>query len=102
VRGARGQYPGAFKSSPNTYGAKVWIDGELHYLGSFPTPQAASDYVKLVESRYPNRLSRPRGTLCRHKNKWVVRGPRPGRARLGRFWTRWEAEAALRRLGLRQ
>jgi hypothetical protein len=59
VKGTRGQYPGVFKSSPNAYGAKVWIDGELHYLGSFPTREDAAAYVRLVESRYPSVRAAP-------------------------------------------
>jgi hypothetical protein len=102
MKGKRGQYPGVFRSSPNTYGAKVWIDGALHYLGSFFTPEAAAQYVRLVESRYPNRLRRPRGTLYRHKGKWCVFAPRPGREQLGRFAARWKAEAFMRWVGLRQ
>jgi hypothetical protein len=97
----RSEYPGTFLSSKNRWGMKVYIDGELHYLGGMEDRAAAADYVRLVESRYPNRCRRSRGTLCRHKEKWVVRTPRPERKQLGRFATRWEAEAFMRRFGLR-
>jgi hypothetical protein len=97
----RGQYPGAFKGSSNSYAAKVWIDGEVHYLGSFRTREAAAAYVRLVEGRYPNRLRRPRGTLARDRKAWRVLAPRPRREPLGRFNTRWEAEVFMRQIGLR-
>jgi hypothetical protein len=101
MKGTRGAYPGTFRSSQNRWAMKVWIDGELHYLGCLPDRAAAADYVRLVESRYPNRLRRPCGTLYLQKKKWVVLTPRPGREFLGRFATRWEAEAFMRRFGLR-
>lgn len=101
MKGTRSEYPGVFKHSHDAYGAKVWIDGELHYLGSFPTREAAADYVRLVESRYQSRLRRPRGTLKFDKSRWAVLAPRPRREPLGRFRTRWEAEAFMRRIGLR-
>jgi hypothetical protein len=67
---------------------KVWIDGALHYLGALPDRAAAADYVRLVESRYPDRLRRPGGTISRRtwKNgrvRFITLGPRPQRERLG-------------------
>jgi hypothetical protein len=65
MKGMRGEYPGTFRHSANSWGMKVWIDGALHYLGALPDRAAAADYVRLVESRYPDRLRRPRGTISR-------------------------------------
>jgi hypothetical protein len=97
VKGTRSQFPGTFRSSRNRWGMKVWIDGELHYLGTLPDRAAAADYVRLVESRYPQRLRRRRGTVYRQRGRrnWVALGPRPQRRRLGSFATRWAAERAL-------
>jgi hypothetical protein len=100
-RGQRGDYPGTFRSSKNRWGMKVWIDGQLHYLGAMADRADAAAYVRLVESRYPNRLRRKRGTLCRHNKRWVARGPRPQRSMIGTFETRWAGEQVMKRLGLR-
>jgi hypothetical protein len=97
----RGNFPGTFRSSKNRWGMKVWIAGELHYLGALEDRQVAADYVRLVESRYPNRTRRPRGTLFFDGRRWEARMPRPGRELIGRYDTRWAGERAMRRLGLR-
>jgi hypothetical protein len=99
----RGDYPGTFRNSKNSWGMKVYIDGALHYLGALPDRQAAADYVRLVESRYPDRLRRPRGTVYRQssKSRWIALGPRPQRQRLGSFSTQWAAERELKLRGVR-
>src|SRR5262245_46796446 len=108
ARGVRGDYPGTWRSSKNRWGMKVWIRGELHYLGGMADRAAAADYVRLVESRYVRRVRRPRGTLTQQgrrslsaRRRWFARMPWPGRELIGRFDTRWEAERVMRRLGLR-
>jgi hypothetical protein len=87
MRGIRGQYPGVYKSSPNAYCAKVWIDGELHYLGSFPTPEAVAEYVKLVATQTAC-VARVAPCTARRKNGWFA--PRVRGA---------NASGALRRVG---
>jgi hypothetical protein len=104
--GQRGEFPGTFRSSRNRWGMKVYIDGELHYLGGLPDRAAAADYVRIVESRYPNRLRRQRGSVYRRKRPgggecWIAVGPRPERRRMGTFVTRWAAELELQRSGVR-
>jgi hypothetical protein len=74
---------------------KVWIDGALHFLGALPDRAEAAAYVCLVESRYPQRLRRRRGTVYQYRGRWLALGPRPQRRRLGIFPTRWAAERAL-------
>jgi hypothetical protein len=93
--------------SPNRWGMKVWINGELHYLGGMADRAAAAAYVRLVESRYPDRLRRSRGCVRRRQRAhgrivFVAVGPRPRPRYLGQFETRWAAERALRRRGVRQ
>ena len=78
MRGVRGEFAGTFRSSPNRWGLKVWVDGSLHYLGGWSDRAAAAAYGRLVESRYPHRLSRkPGGVWQEHREranpgKWYV------------------------------
>lgn len=85
---------------------KVYIDGQLHYLGAMRDRAAAAEYVRLVESRYPDRLRRPRGSLYQQRwpngrTRWIALGPRPHRHRIGSLMTRWAAERELKRRGIR-
>jgi hypothetical protein len=99
----RGKFPGTYRMSKNRWGMKVWIAGELHYLGCLEDRRAATEYVQLVESRYPDRTRRPHGTLFfdRRRRRWIARMPRPAREVIGQFDTRWAGERAMRQLGLR-
>lgn len=95
--GVRGEFPGTYRDG-SKWGLKVWLDGQLHYFGGWDDRAEASAYGRLVESRYPDRLRRQRGTVAKAKQKWLLISPRPERRRIGLFETRWAAEAERRKL----